>query len=147
MELNRVFLLDLSNVMFSPRMVELAQVFKAGGVPWDPAPGQYVLDRESIVERESPFQPGVYFILNLPHFIKLAGGPDRFGDVMVWLPTWDQARAVLRAAGVSDAQQQRRLVECNAIADGQELEVLYEWIAERFGGGLQGHRIHLGTPF
>jgi hypothetical protein len=117
---------------FTPQMIELAIRFKAGGVPWQPAPGDYVLDRQAIVQRESPFQPGVYFILNLPHFAKLAGGPEDLQEKLVWLPTWDQARAVLRDAGLSDAAQQVTLVQREAIATNRELITLYELICERF---------------
>ena len=117
-------------MIFSERLIELADRFRAGGVPWEPGPGQYVLDRNDVVERESPFQPGVYFILNYPHFLKLAGGLESFRSQMLWLPTWDQAREVPRQAGFSDDQQQTRLIECDAIAGGCELECLYEWIAE-----------------
>jgi len=115
---------------FSERMIELAREFRTGGVPWEPGPGQYVLDCYDVVKRESPFQDGVYFILNFPHFLKLAGGVDGFRRQMLWLPTWDQARGILRQAGVSDRCQQERLIERNAVAEGCELQCLYEWIAE-----------------
>lgn len=115
---------------FSRRLIELADQFRDGGVPWQPGPGQYVLDREGIVQRESPFQEGVYFILNYPHFVKLAGGPEAFRRRLLWLPTWDQARQLLRDAGVSDAEQEARLLQRGAIAEGNELTCLYEWIAE-----------------
>jgi hypothetical protein len=113
-------------------MIQMAIAFKSGGVPWDPTAGHYVLDRESIVQRESPFQQGVYFVLNLPHFFKLAGGRDSFEEKMVWLPTWEQAREILRESGLSDQSLQSILHESDAIAEANELTKLYELIAERF---------------
>ena len=113
-------------------MIEMAISFKAGGVPWRPSAGHYVLDRQSIVQRESPFQPGVYFILNLPHFMKLAGGLDSLIEKMVWLPTWEQARDILRESGLSDQSLQSILQESQSIAEANELTKLYELISERF---------------
>src|SRR6056297_2535859 len=110
-----------ASMEFSQRLIELAGQFRDGGVPWQPGPGQYVLDLDGIVQRESPFQEGVYFVLNYPHFLKLAGGADAFRRGMLWLPTWDQARRVLRETGISDAEQQARLLQRGAIAEGSEL--------------------------
>lgn len=117
---------------FSERMIELAVQFKAGGVPWTPAAGDYVLDREGIVDRGSPFQPGVYFVLNYDHFMRLAGGEDAFRRRLVWLPTWEQCREILRQSGMTDGQLQAELVKRNAIAGGTERLAVYELIADRY---------------
>ena len=117
---------------FSDYQIALARSFKAGGVPWTPRPGHYVLDPHEIVERESPFQDRVYFVLNLPHFIKLAGGIDSFIQKLIWLPTWDQAREILRQCGMDDAQQQEYLTEKDSINQGSELTDLYDLIAQHF---------------
>jgi hypothetical protein len=117
---------------FSPRLIELAKQFKSGGVPWDPQPGQYVLDEHGVVDRSSPFQTGVYFVLNYQHFMQLAGGVEAFREKMTWLPTWEHARELLRGVGISDAELQRELVTRNAIAQGNELETLYELLAAHY---------------
>ncbi len=119
---------------FSDRMIELAIAMKSAGVPWQPSAGHYVFDKGRIVQRASPFQDGVYFVLNLPHFVKLAGGVDAFVDKMVWLPTWEQARQVLRDAGMTDQCLQSVLLEKNSIARQEELVTLYELILDHFGG-------------
>ncbi|MCS7469398.1 hypothetical protein NZK35_22325 [Stieleria sp. ICT_E10.1] len=119
---------------FTDRMIELAIAMKSAGVPWQPSAGHYVLDQDRVVQRASPFQEHVYFVLNLPHFVKLAGGVDAFVDKMVWLPTWEQSRQVLRDAGMTDQCLQSILLEKNSIARQEELVTLYELILDRFGG-------------
>ncbi|MEM6472076.1 MAG: hypothetical protein AAF802_21120 [Planctomycetota bacterium] len=100
-------------------------------MPWEPRPGHYVLDLDHIVERASPFQPGVYFILNLDHFERLAGGKDALREKLVWLPTYQQAREILRTIGVADDEQQALLIAENAIAENCELGTLYQEILNR----------------
>ena len=104
---------------------------KRQGVPWEPAAGHYVLDVDGVVQRESPFQPGVYFVLNLPHFVKLAGGAESFRERFIWLPTWDQCRELLRQSGLSDQALQSLILERDSIAKSNELLTLYELLVER----------------
>ena len=119
-------------MQFSQQKIQLAIAFKAGGVPWEPAAGHFVFDRDGVVQRSSPFQEGVYFVLNYSHFMKLAGGASRFREIMVWLPTWEQARQILRDSGMSDQTLQSILMERNAISEANELTTLYELIGERY---------------
>ncbi|MEO1614829.1 MAG: hypothetical protein AAFV88_03205 [Planctomycetota bacterium] len=117
-------------MQFSERLIELAIQIKSSGVTWNPRPGHYVLDRHSIVERESPFQTGVYFVLNYPHFVKLAGGEDAFREKLVWLPTFEQTRELLRSLGVSNQDQQQWLRRQDAFTSERELESLYELVLQ-----------------
>ncbi|QDV43121.1 hypothetical protein Enr13x_29750 [Stieleria neptunia] len=64
--------------------------------------------------------------------MKLAGGIDAFVGKLVWLPTWEQARQILRDAGMTDQCLQSVLLEKNSIARGEELVTLYELILDRF---------------
>jgi hypothetical protein len=50
---------------------------------------------------------------------------------MLWLPTWQDARDVLRSLGVTDAQVNIGLQEKRAIQEQRELLSLYEMIVER----------------
>ncbi len=110
---------------FTDDEIQLAKRLRDRGIPWVPSVGHYVLDEHSIVERGSPFQPGVYFILNHEHFMKLAGGADRFFDTMLWLPTWEDCRTVLRQLGVPDSDVVDRVMQMDAIPAGRERESLY----------------------
>jgi hypothetical protein len=93
-------------------------------------PGQFVFDESAMVERESPFQPGVYFVLNYEYFVKIAGGLTSFRENMLWLPTWEQCRVILRERGVDDGRVAQHLADCNAFLDGQERSCLYEFIID-----------------
>lgn len=116
--------------MFSPTEIELAQRMHREGLAWTPAPGDYVLDVGGVVEKPSPFQDGVFFILNHDYFMTLLGGPAAFAREMVWLPTWEQARKILFDAQVAAAAVSSRLAEDNAIELGTERETLYRMILE-----------------
>ena len=49
---------------------------------------------------------------------------------MTWLPTWSDAREILRAFGVADKDVQVELERSQALKDGSELLQLYELIAQ-----------------
>ena len=81
--------------------------------------------------KTSPFQEGVYFVLNYDYFIRQAGGVERFKEIMLWLPTWHDVREILHSFGVSDEEVAAELRDRGAIEGHQELLVLYEMSAER----------------
>jgi hypothetical protein len=93
-----------------------------------------VWDENGLIEKPSPFQEGVYFILDLKHFLRRAGTIEAMKDALVWLPTWHDARDILRALGVADDAVAGRLAAKAAIESGDELPVLYDLIAEQLGG-------------
>ena len=73
---------------YSAEQISLASELKCLGLPWEPQVGQYVFDKNKICPQSSPFQPGVYFLLDLDCFMQCVGGVERFVDNMVWLPRW-----------------------------------------------------------
>jgi hypothetical protein len=123
-------------MQFSQQQIDLALEMKRLGLDWEPAVGHYVYDRQHIVDRPSPFQPRVYFVLNFDHFIRLVGGVERFRTEMAWLPTWEDAREILAKLGVSDADLQRRLMEVDAIGRRVEMDEIYRAIRDRLAAGL-----------
>jgi hypothetical protein len=118
-------------VKFTQRLIDIAIELKKLELPWEPAVGNYVYDVNNVVKPSSPFQEGVYFLLNYDCFTSRLGGVERFRDVLVWLPTWDDARQLLRSLGCDDAEQSRELAQSGAIDNGSELLKLYEMLLER----------------
>lgn len=125
-----------SVVRFSDEELDIAQVLKAYGLPWRPACGHYVLDQSQLINRTSPFQDRVFFILDMSHFLRLAGSEERMIDGLCWLPTWEQAREILRGEQVPDQVIEQRLKESNALAKGTERLELYRLIEEAITGVL-----------
>ena len=58
------------------------------------------------------------------------GGVERFKTIMAWLPTWSDARTILRSLGVSNKEVEDELVRSQALKHNSELLKLYELIAE-----------------
>jgi hypothetical protein len=104
-------------------------------LPWEPKAGHYVYDETGFCTKGSPFQDGVYFILNYDYFMRQAGGVERFKKIMLWLPTWRDAREILQTYGFTDDEVAKKLRERRAIENQEELLVLYEMIAERLRSG------------
>lgn len=121
----------LPDMMFSSDEIQLAKTLKAQGLSWEPTVGHYVFDATSHCRYPSPFQERVYFILNHAYFMRDVGGEDRFQEIMVWLPTWEQSRAILRDAGVSDQDVVSHLQKTDAFESGQERMQLYRMIQSR----------------
>ena len=116
---------------FCPKLLRLAEEFKRLGLRWEPSVGNYVYDAAGAVPQSSPFQDHVYFLLNYDCFMQKVGGLARFKAIMTWLPTWSDARAILQALGVSNAEVAEQLIRTEAIDTDNELLVLYEMIAAR----------------
>ncbi|MHC5160469.1 MAG: hypothetical protein ACYSOC_02425 [Planctomycetota bacterium] len=95
---------------FCEREIEMAQKLHALNLQWHPQAGNYVFDIKGIIEKSSPFQTGVYFILDIKHFLRRAGSPE---------------------ANVSWSQVENRLIENSAFQNDSERVVLYEMILER----------------
>lgn len=108
--------------------IELARRLRELGLPWQPQAGHFVLDETGLVDRPSPFQDGVYFILNFDYFMELAGGVEQFKQIMTWLPTWSDARLVLQSLGVADDDVADVLHRERAIQEQTELATLYRLI-------------------
>lgn len=115
---------------FSEQQIELAKGFKASGLPWEPSVGNYVYDSTGFLKPSSPFQDHVYFILNYDCFMDWVGGPEQFKELMTWLPTWDDARKILKEQCVPVARVESEIVRRNSLAAEDELTTLYELIEE-----------------
>ncbi|MBX7246980.1 MAG: hypothetical protein K1X53_15895 [Candidatus Sumerlaeaceae bacterium] len=116
-------------MQFDNKTIAMARKLRDLGLAWDPAPGQYVFDDRGILHHPSPFQEGVYFILDLEHFLKSTGTMQNFRASMFWLPTWNESIEILERLGVTRQDISRNMTEQNAISNRSELMVLYHMIA------------------
>ena len=121
---------------FSEPEIEAARRLRRSGLSWEPRAGHYVYDATGFCKQASPFQEKVYFILNYPYFMRAVAGVERFQEIMLWLPTWDDLREVLRDFGVSDVDVASFLVEQSAIESGQERLALYELVESFLSSGV-----------
>ncbi|MBM4001763.1 MAG: hypothetical protein FJ295_00540 [Planctomycetes bacterium] len=63
--------------------------------------------------------------------MRQAGGVERFQRMMLWLPTWHDARQVLQTLGVESEEVASKLRTRHSIEQERELLDLYDLIAER----------------
>lgn len=115
---------------FTSEEVELARKLKRLGLAWTPQVGHYVWDETGIINCPSPFHDMVYFILDLKHFLRRAETVERLQQELCWLPSWEQARELLRAHGVADSTVAQRLHERQALLKGEERLCLYQLLEE-----------------
>ena len=115
---------------FTGEQVGKAKRLKQLGLPWRPKAGHYVLDVTGFCPQPSPFQEGVYFILNYDFFMKKVGGVDRFKEIMIWLPTWHDVRQLLRQFDVDDENVLKTLTASHAIERGEELDALLDLLID-----------------
>ena len=113
---------------FSDLEIEAARRLRQLGIPWEPRAGHYVFDETGSCSHASPFQEKVFFILNYDYFMRLVGGLERFKQIMLWLPTWEDLRQILRERGLSDVVVAKYLAEQQAIEAGQERLALYRLV-------------------
>jgi len=114
---------------FSQQDIDAARRLRELGLSWFPAPGHFVFDEAGVIEQPSPFQDGVYFILELKHFLRRTGCLDRLKSALFWLPTWHDARELLQSQGVADAEVADALQNAGSIESRGELLTLYRLIA------------------
>jgi hypothetical protein len=117
----------MRSMMFCSEEIKLAGAMKARGLRWEPRVGNYVYDMTRIVKKPSPFQDGVFFVLNYSYFMELVGGQDQFKQMMVWLPTWEDCREIVRSFDVSD-EFLDGLIRGKAFEDGVERLAAYKFI-------------------
>lgn len=113
------------DMRFSQQEIDAARRLKELGLNWFPAPGQFVFDEAGVIEQPSPLQKRVYFILDLKHFLRRAGTVDHLKLALFWLPTWHDARELLRLQGVADEEVADALRVARSIESGSELSTLY----------------------
>lgn len=118
-------------VKFTQEEINEARRLKTLGLAWTPQPGHYVFDEQKRIEAPSPFQEGVYYILDLKHFLRRVDTIEQLVECMTWLPEWRDARRIAAELGVSDNEAAERLSAERAIETGTELLRLYRLIGER----------------
>lgn len=124
---------------FTEQQITLARRFKRLGLAWEPAVGNYVYDAGGAVTPTSPFQEHVYFLLNYDCFMERVGGLERFKAIMMWLPTWSDAREILANLGVTNDEVRDELVRSEALEAGSELLQLYKLIASHLSTRHEAH--------
>ncbi|WP_419658068.1 uncharacterized protein Dvar_70600 [Desulfosarcina variabilis str. Montpellier] len=92
----------LAPIPMDDRIMALALQMKQAGLPWEPEVGCFVWDREGIIAQPSPFPKRIYFILSMQRFLAIFGDQEKMKRHLVWLPTWYQARQVLRRLRIAD---------------------------------------------
>ena len=110
---------------FSDEEIRLARRLRDAGLEWEPQAGHYVYDETGFCKQTSPFQEKVYFILNYDYFMKAVGGVERFKEIMLWLPTWDDARKQLELLEVPNPDIAHHLEQSQALENGKERLTLY----------------------
>lgn len=118
---------------FTKEEIVTAQRIKEKGLYWEPTVGHFVWDQADLIKCESPFHDMVFYILDLKHFLRRSKTVERLQQDLCWLPTWYDARQILRQRGVTDAEVQQRLSAENAIERGSERLCLYQMIERSLG--------------
>jgi hypothetical protein len=116
---------------FQPAEIQAARQLRDLGIHWEPQAGQYVLDESGVFDEPSPIQDNVHLIHDLRELLGQAGSIRDVKTSMCWLPTWREARQILRSMGLSDLRILAALVKSDALENGSELLVLYQLIAEQ----------------
>lgn len=125
-------------MQFSAEEINLARRLRQAGLAWEPRAGHYVYDETGFCKQPSPFQEQVYFILNYDYFMKAVGGVERFKEIMIWLPTWHDARQLLDSLDVPNERVLACLESENAIALGIERYVLYQLLESVLASRVAG---------
>ena len=100
---------------FSDQQIKLATELKAAGLPWQPQQGQYIFDIHERIKPGSPFQKGVYYLLDFDCFVDYFGSPTNLAANTAWLPTFEEARS-LRKAKIDHLQWVQPLRRGNELA-------------------------------
>ncbi len=105
---------DLAPVPFEPDVLAAAQDMKREGLEFRPHVGCFVWDPDEVIEATSPFPERVFFILNLGRFEQLLGSVDAIAEKLVWVPTENQARWIIRRLGGDGEKSARGVIELYA---------------------------------
>ena len=122
---------------FTEEQISIAKRLKELEMPWTPQVGHYVYDANQICPKSSPFRERVYFLLNFDCFMQHVGGLERFRNNMVWLPTWHDAREILRDLGIPDSEVAQH--SAKAMCNGEELTCLYNLILKALPGSVTNY--------
>jgi hypothetical protein len=122
---------DLPPIPFDLRHCQAAAQLKKSGLPWTPHVGCFVWDPGEVIKVASPFPGGIYFILNVGHFLKIFGSLEKISTTLVWLPTFHQARLLCDQLGADQEKISAALAAPENISAGDELLALYAIIRSR----------------
>lgn len=113
---------------FNNTEIEIAKKLHDLNLDWHPQVGCYVYDLTGMIEKPSPFQDRVYFILDMKHFLRRAGSVDAVKEAMCWLPVWEDCRRILKHLEVPWDRIKTELIKQSAFEHDNERQVLYEMI-------------------
>ena len=119
---------DLAPIPFSKTLCLMAKKLKAQGLDWEPHVGCFVWDEKEHMKVPSPFPGGVYFILNLGHFLRIFENTSQMKAKLVWLPTWQQVRLVCLRLNVDESQMQKAFRSLEYQNPAKDLMILYKLI-------------------
>ena len=110
---------------------------KEAGLTWTPQPGCYVWDPLRRIALMTPFPEGIYFILDLKHFLQRLGNLATITRELVWLPTMDQALWLCREYRI-DPQSLGGYDHCQSwLRPDESLLVLYQAILHVIKGEIE----------
>lgn len=107
-----------SRMEFSEQQIKRAIELKTVGLLWQPQKGQYIFDIHERIGPGSPFQKGVYYLLDIDCFVDYFGSPANLSAFTAWLPTFEEVRSLLK----TKVDHQQLSVP---LQRGTELEYLY----------------------
>ncbi len=87
---------------FQSEEIHLARELRDLGLSWEPCAGQYIWDEAGVIDDPSPIQENVHVIHDVRGILRQAGSMNQLKKAMCWLPTWREARQLLRSMGLSD---------------------------------------------
>ena len=115
-------------IPFSRQICLLAEKLKEAGLSWQPHVGCFVWDPSGHIAVPSPFPERIYFILNLNHFIRIFGSVEHIVQKLVWLPTWQQARLILKNFSADATEVLKAFETLKVLDEDEDLAVLYSLI-------------------
>lgn len=113
---------------FSRAEIAAAVKLRDLGLEWRPQPGLFIWDETHRIRPSSPFQRGVYFLLDVQCFVDYFGGAQQLQQAVVWLPTWEQSRQLLTRCGLEAEEVAVRL----RAAESLERIALYRLLVQEY---------------
>ena len=128
---------DLAPMPFDERICRQALEMKKTGLDWRPQVGCFVWDPDYAIKPASPFPGRIYFILSLARFIDIFDTIEQMAEILVWLPTWHQARLVCRQLGITNEVFESRRQRNPGTTPAEELLEVYGLIIGTLKNGDQ----------
>jgi hypothetical protein len=131
----------LAPIPFGDRLCNKARELKKAGLAWEPHVGCFVWDPEQTIPAPSPFGGRIYFILNLNRFLQFYSDLEELKRKLVWLPTWHQARLLLkRLITGSPGEKDRTTLQSTDTVQSIDTEKQFLGLYDRLLETLQGGR-------